>query len=126
MDAARSAWRWLYTLLLIIPLAMFRLVWGIRILARTSPWLLDPPLGFMVVWAILTVTSALGLIIWRHDQIGRTHWVDLLPTGILALIALTYTLYGLSLGVPSLALLIAVTASPLWAAFGLSLPLINN
>jgi uncharacterized membrane protein len=120
VDAVHSWGRRIYTLLLVVPLAMTLLITSIRLLAKV-PFLLNLPLPVIVVWAGLTVLGALAMIIWRREQLKKTHWADLLPPAVLAFIALSYTVFALQASRPDLALLMAGTGIPLWSAFGLSL-----
>jgi tryptophan-rich sensory protein len=99
---------------------MTLLITSIRLLAKV-PFLLNLPLPVIVVWAGLTVLGALAMIIWRREQLKKTHWADLLPPAVLAFIALSYTVFALQASRPDLALLMAGTGIPLWSAFGLSL-----
>ena len=116
IDADRSWWRRLYTLVLVLPVALELLVPTLEAVARL-PFMrhLSPPT--MIVGAVVTVGGALGLVVWKRAALARTHWADLLPPAVLTLLAAAYTYLALEAGAPALAALMVVTAAPLWALF---------
>ncbi len=117
VDADRSWWRRLYTLVLTTPLALWLLLFLTRDILRHIPFMrrFDPLV--MAAWMVLTVTGTFELVVWRREWLRRSRWVDLLPPGILSLIALSYIYFALEVGESTLAALMLVTAAPLWAAF---------
>jgi uncharacterized membrane protein len=122
----KSSWgRKLYTVLLVIPLAIVILHFTAGQLAKVSI-LYNMAFMPLAIWAVLTVITATGLIIWRRENLKRNEWFELIPPLILVIIGLNYTLYGFLTRRPDLALIMIVTGIPLWLAFVLTLPRVQR
>lgn len=117
-----SSWgRKLYTVLLVVPLAIIILLLTAGQLAKV-PILYNMPFLPLVIWAALTVAAATGLILWRRENLKRNEWFELIPPVILVIIGLNYALYGFLTRRPDLALIMIVTGIPLWLSFVFTLP----
>jgi hypothetical protein len=121
VDRSSSWYRKLYTVFLVVPLAIIILLFSAGQLAKV-PILYDMPFTPLAIWAALTVVIASGLIIWRRENLKHNEWFQLIPPVILLIIGLNYTLYGFLTGRPDLALIMIVTGIPLWLAFVFTLP----
>lgn len=115
IDADRSGSRKLYTLLGVIPLGLVLLMTATLPLA-SIPALYNMPFLPLVIWAILSVSGASVLVLWRRDRLGRTRGYDLIPPAILAYIGLNYAFFGFATGRPDLGWIMAAAGIPLWLA----------
>jgi hypothetical protein len=115
MDADRSRNRKLYTILGVVPLSLILLMGATQPLAMV-PKLYDMPLFPLIVWAILSVTGASGLILFRRDRLSRSHGFDLIPPAILTFIGLNYAFFGFATGRADLGFIMLATGLPLWLA----------
>jgi tryptophan-rich sensory protein len=125
VDRSSSWYRKLYTVLLVVPLAIIILLFTAGQLAKV-PILYNMTFTPLVIWAVLTVAIASGLIIWRRENLKRSEWFQLIPPVILLIIGLNYTLYGFLTDRPDLALIMIVTGIPLWLAFVFTMPRIKK
>jgi hypothetical protein len=115
IDADRSRTRKLYTILGVVPLSLVFLMVATQPLANV-PILYNLPLLPLIVWAILSVAGASGLIIARRDRLSLSHSFDLIPPAILTFIGLNYTFFGFITGRVDLGSIMLGTGLPLWLA----------
>ncbi len=115
IDKENSIKRKLYTLLCVIPIAMFILT--IVGIFSSIPILYNMPLIPLVIWAVLTVIIASGMIIWKRENLKHTQWFDIIPPSVLIYIGLNYAFFGFFGGRVDLGFLMLLTGIPLWLAF---------
>jgi uncharacterized membrane protein len=115
IDADPSVSRKMYTWLGVIPLSLVLLMTATVPLSKI-PILYNMPWLPLVIWAVLSVSGASGLILARRDRLGRAHGYDLIPPAILTYIGLNYALFGFATGRPDLGWIMALAGMPLWLA----------
>ena len=115
IDNENTLIRKLYTLLCVIPISM-----GILFIVgifSSIPIVYNMPLIPLIIWAVLTVIIASGMIIWKRENLKRTQWFDIIPPTVLIYIGLNYAFYGFLVGRADLGFLMLLTGIPLWLAF---------
>lgn len=115
IDENCSLARKLFTCLLVVPIgAGILMIVG---LISSIPILYNMPLIVVVIWAVLTVVVASGMIILKRENLKHTQWFDLIPPSILLYIGYNYAILGFLIGHPDLGLLMLLTGIPLLLAF---------
>ncbi len=115
VDKLHSINRKIYTIFGIVPTAVFILI--IVGLISRLPFLYNLPLILLVIWAIFIVTISTGVVVWKHKNLQRRKWFDLIPPSILLSISYTYFFYGFLISRVDLGILIAITSIPLLLTF---------
>ena len=114
VDGDRSWQRRLYTLTVVTPLAPALTTAGSWTLVALVPGLLKLSTGTMNAWAVLTVSTATGLVTWRCNLLRRRSWVDMIPAAILAWIAANYAFFALAGDLWTLFYVMILSTIPLW------------
>ena len=114
VDRDVSWQRRLYTLVIVVPMALALIGAGSWTLVALMPGLLKLSPAMMSLWAVLTVSAASGLVIWRRDHLRRRSWLDVIPAAILAWIAANYAFFALAGGLWTLFWVMVLSAIPLW------------
>lgn len=115
VETHRSWTRKLYTLLVVVPIASGILL-IVGVVSRV-PFLFDMHLIALVIWAMTSVILSVGIIVWKHENLKRKVWYDLLPSIILIILGINYTLYGFFVGRMDLGFLMVITGLPIWLIF---------
>ena len=117
-----SIGRKLYSVLGVVPISM-----GILLLVgivTRIPFLYNLPLIIVIIWVVLTVVIATVVISWKYKSLKLTKWFDIIPSIILMVIEINYTIYGFLAGRFDLAIIMILTGIPLWLIFIFTL--VNN
>jgi uncharacterized membrane protein len=119
IDDHQSLIRKLYTLLVIVPIAVGFLIL-VGIISRI-PILYNMNVIALSIWAILTVVISTAMIIWKRKNLNRKKWYELIPPIILLLLAVLYTFYGFFIRRIDLGFLMLLTGIPIWLIFSFTL-----
>ncbi len=111
----QSLTRKLYTLLVIVPIAVGFLIL-VGIISRI-PILYNMNVIALSIWAILTVVISAAIISWKRRNLNRKKLYELIPPIILLLLAVLYTFYGFFIGRIDLGFLMLLTGIPIWLIF---------
>lgn len=115
IDDHQTLTRKLYTLLVIVPIAVGFLIL-VGIISRI-PILYNMNVIVLSIWAILTVVISAAIISWKRKNLNRKKWYELIPPIILLLLAVLYTFYGFFIGRIDLGFLMLLTGIPIWLIF---------
>lgn len=115
IDDHQTLTRKLYTLLVIVPIAVGFLIL-VGIISRI-PILYNMNVIALSIWAILTVVISAAIISWKRRNLNRKKLYELIPPIILLLLAVLYTFYGFFIGRIDLGFLMLLTGIPIWLIF---------
>ena len=110
VDLRNSLIRKLYTVFIVVP-------FGLGILMLLSfftriPFFYNLNSVILVIWAIFTIAWASGMIVWKNENLRRSHWIDLIPPCILLVIACYYLFSGFIYNYFTLGIIMLLTALP--------------
>jgi uncharacterized membrane protein len=111
IDEHTSLKRRLYTIFLVIPIALGLLI--LLGLITEIPLIYNLPFVIVVIWEIFTIVYASWMVIINRDKLYRKFWYDLIPPIIILYIGYSYAFLGFSIGQFMLGLLMFVTIIPL-------------
>lgn len=110
IDNHNSIGRKLYTLFLVVPIALLLLI--IMGLITLIPIIYNLPLIIVIFWEVFTVIFSLGIIIIKRYNLRRIEWFDIIPPTILLFIAYSYAIIGFFTDQIILAIHMLVTGIP--------------
>lgn len=113
---SRNTWiRKLYTIFLVVPIGLGLLtVFG---LITIIPIIYNLPLVIVIIFEVLTVAGASGIIVLKRETLKCSHLYDLIPPSILLFIAYSYGLSSLFAVNIGLVVLMFLSSIPLLLAF---------
>ena len=92
IDTHKSLLRRLYTILLVIPIALAFLI--LVSMITLIPVVYNQPLTLVQIWEVLTIVYATWMVIKNREKLTRTNWYDILPPIAILSIAYSYVIFG--------------------------------
>ena len=115
IDKHVSLKRRLYTLFLVIPIALgFLILIG---LITIIPIIYNLPFVIVVIWEVFTIVYASWMVVRNRDKLYRKFWYDLIPSIIILYIGYSYAVLGFSIGQLILGIFMCITPIPLLLVF---------
>ena len=115
IDNHNSMRRKLYTTFLVVPIGLILLM--AMGLITLVPIVYNLPLIIVIVWEVITILGASGIIIIRRHNLRRFQWFDLIPPSVLLFVAYNYAFLGFFIGEIILGILMLLTGMPLLLVF---------
>jgi hypothetical protein len=115
IDNHVSLKRRLFTLILVIPLALTLLM--LMGMITIIPIIYFLPLFIVIIWEIFTIGYVSWMVFTKRHNLSWNNWLDLIPPIILLFIGYSYAVLGFLTGQVILGILMCITAIPLLLIF---------